>query len=74
MVRQAVQQRHGDPTLRVVYPVAQFQVELASDFATRILTLETTDGFSASFGLTEAQCQEISADQRPAPSRRLPPN
>jgi hypothetical protein len=40
------QQRHRDPTLRVVFPVAQFQVDLASDYATRILTPQTPDGFT----------------------------
>jgi hypothetical protein len=74
MVRQAVQQRHRDPTLRVVYPVAQFELELASDYATRILTLATPDGFSASFGLTKEQCQQIAADERADPSPRVMPN
>jgi hypothetical protein len=64
MVRDALQLRHRDPSLRIVYPVAQFQVELAGDFETRILTLETPDGFSASFGLTEEQCREIATDRR----------
>jgi len=64
MVRQAVQRQHRDPTVRVVYPLARFQVELADDFETRILTLETPDGFSVSFGLTEEQCQQIAADRR----------
>jgi hypothetical protein len=64
MVRQAVQRRHRDPAVRVVYPLARFQVELADDLETRILTLETHDGFSVSFGLTEEQCREIAADRR----------
>jgi hypothetical protein len=64
MVRCALQKRHRDPSLRIVYPVTQFQVELASDFETRILTLETLEGFSASFGLTEEQCREIATDRR----------
>ncbi len=64
IVRQAMQRRYRDPSLRIVYPVTQFQVELADDGETRILTLETPDGFSVSFGLTEAQCREIATDRR----------
>jgi hypothetical protein len=63
-VGRALQQRHRDSTLRMVYPVQTFQVELAGDLETRILTLKTADGFSASFGLTEEQCREIAADRR----------
>lgn len=62
MVKSALQRRHRDASFRIVYPVAQFRMEIASDFVTRILTLETPDGFSASFGLTEEQCREIGAD------------
>ena len=52
IVRRALQAQHRDASLRIVYPVARFQLELAGDSETRILTLETPDGFSASFGLT----------------------
>jgi hypothetical protein len=62
MVLHALQQQHRDASLRIVYPVSRFQLELAGDFETRVLTLETPDGFSASFGLTEEQCREIGAD------------
>jgi hypothetical protein len=64
MARRALQQRHCDPSFRIVYPVARFQVELARDLETRILTLETPDGFNASFGLTEEQCREIGTDDQ----------
>jgi len=74
MVRRALQLRHRDPSLRIVYPVAQFQVELAGDFETHILTLETPDGFSASFGLTEEQCREIATDRRCESTRKLRAN
>jgi hypothetical protein len=73
IVRQAVQRRHRDPSLRIVYTLARFQVELADDSETRILTLETPDGFSVSFGLTEEQCREIAIDRRSEfPSGTLP--
>jgi hypothetical protein len=74
MVRRALQLRHRDTSLRVVYPVAQFQVELAGDFETRILSLETPDGFSASFGLTAEQCREIATDRRCEITRKLRAN
>lgn len=74
MVRRALQRRHRDPSLRIVYPVARFQVELAGDFETRILTLETPDGFSASFGLTEEQCREIGAHRRSEITHKLRAN
>jgi hypothetical protein len=73
LVRQALQRRYRDPSLRIVYTVARFQVELADDSETRILTLETPDGFSVSFGLTEEQCREIGIDRRSEfPSGTLP--
>lgn len=72
MVRQAVQRQHRNPSLRIVYPLARFQLELADDFETRILTLETPDGFSVSFGLTEEQRREIATDHpSESPTGRL---
>ena len=43
IVRRALQAQHRDASLRIVYPVARFQLELAGDSDTRILTLETPD-------------------------------
>jgi hypothetical protein len=73
MVRRALQQQRGDPSLRIVYPASRFQVELAGDFETRILTLETPDGFSVSFGLTGEQFREIGADRRCEETRKRHP-
>ena len=64
MISRALQQQHHDASLRMVYPVARFRLELGADFETRILTLETPDGFSVSFGLTEEQCRDIADDDR----------
>ena len=66
MVTSAVQRLYRDPTLRVTYPVAEFQLELGSDLSTRILTLATVDGFAVSFSLTAEQCQEIGLTETPA--------
>jgi hypothetical protein len=52
----------GAAITRMVYPVARFRLELAADFETRILSLETPDGFNVSFGLTQAQCRELAED------------
>jgi hypothetical protein len=62
VARKALQLQHSDPSLRVVFPAALSRLELADDLKTRILTLETPDGFSVSFGLTETQCRAIGAD------------
>jgi hypothetical protein len=62
VARRALQLQRGDPSLRVVYPASEFRLELADDFETRILTLETPDGFSVSFGLSETQCRAIGSD------------
>jgi hypothetical protein len=59
MVTSAVQRRQKDPTLRVVFPLQQFEVELSSNLDTRILTLMTPDGFAVSFSLSEDQCRKI---------------
>jgi hypothetical protein len=59
MVTAAVQRQQKDPTLRVTFPLEQFEVELSSDLDTRILTLRTSDGFAVSFSLSEEQCRGI---------------
>jgi hypothetical protein len=64
IVRQVLQRRRRDRSVRIVYTLARFAVELADDSETRILTLETPGGFSVSFGLTEEQCREIAIDRR----------
>jgi hypothetical protein len=58
MASSAVQQAHGDPSMRVTYPLSQFQVELSSA-GTRILTIGTPDGFTVSFSLTEEISREL---------------
>ncbi|HEY3600119.1 MAG TPA: hypothetical protein VGL08_21700 [Paraburkholderia sp.] len=61
---QALQQLHGDDSLRIVYPAHTTAVELASDLRTFILTLQTEDGFHVSFGLSEEQCERIGNSPR----------
>jgi hypothetical protein len=59
MVTAAVQRQRNDPSTRLVYPLAESRMELSTDFATRILTLTTPDGFTVSFALTSEQFREL---------------
>ncbi len=59
MMEAAVQNRARDPSLRVVFTLGRFAVELSPGGGTRIVTLQTPDGFAVSFGLSEGQCQEM---------------
>lgn len=49
----AMQARHDDKALRLVFPLQDWQLETAHGVADRlILTLATTDGFSVAFCVT----------------------
>lgn len=73
MVTTAMQQARRDPTLRVVFPMGKFEVEVGSEPDTRILTLGTSDGFTVSFSMSEQQYHEFSGAEvvgaRPPSSR-----
>ena len=72
MVTAALQQRQKDTTVRVVFPLQQFDVELSGDLVTRILTLRTPDGFGVSFSLNANQCRTLGcAALGKLPPRRL---
>jgi hypothetical protein len=73
MVTSALQRRQRDPTLRVVFPLQEFEVELSSNPDTRILTLKTLDGFAVSFGLSEDQCRRIGCATRERPKMQRRP-
>ena len=51
MMRRALRLQYRDPSLRLVYPVASWEVELSSEPGTFILTLRTSDNFHVSFAL-----------------------
>lgn len=53
MAVRALQERHGDKTLRLVYPLGGWNVEQAAGGPTLILTLRTPDGFEVAFGVRE---------------------
>jgi hypothetical protein len=62
MVTSAIQRRGNDPTLRVTFPLKEFEVERSVDPEVRILTLTTLDGYSVSFSLNEVQYKELAND------------
>jgi len=54
MMRRALQLQHDDPSLRLVYRAAGWEVERSTVPETFIVTLRTVDGFHVSFALTVA--------------------
>ena len=60
MMRRALRLQHGDPSLRLVYPVASWEIERSARPEIRIVTLRTSDGFHVSFAMTVKDLREIS--------------
>jgi hypothetical protein len=58
MAASAVKRANHDPSLRITYPMREFEIESTSDNL-RILTIGTPDGFWVSFSLTEELSQEL---------------
>jgi hypothetical protein len=59
IMRQALQARYGDETLRLVYPADVIRIERSLDPKTFILTLTTPDAFEVSFSLTGQQIEAL---------------
>jgi hypothetical protein len=59
MATAALQARHRDASLRIVYPVDRMRLEQGSTEGTLILTLATPDGFEVSFSLQASDLQHI---------------
>ena len=55
----ALQARHGDPSLRIVFPLGGFKIEKAAGFQTAILTLTTPSGFEVAFALAPSSVSEL---------------
>jgi hypothetical protein len=55
MMTQALVARHGDETLRLVYPAQTVRIEGSPDPDIFIVTFTTPDGFAISFSLTGKQ-------------------
>lgn len=52
MMRRALRQQHSDPSLRLVYSTAGWEIERSKLPRTFIVTFRTPDGFHVSFALT----------------------
>ncbi len=59
LLRQALRRKFCDDTLRYVYPLEGWQIEAASDGDQVILTLQTGDGFEASFAVPPEACRSL---------------
>lgn len=58
MASSAVKRAHNDPSMRITYPLREFEIEFGPDNL-RILTIGTPDGFKVSFSLTEDLSREL---------------
>jgi len=61
LTAQALRAKYRDDTLKVVYPVGEWSLQLASDGVHRILTLATPDGFEVSFALQDDDAAGLAA-------------
>ena len=59
MLQKALQTRYGDKSLRYVYPLASWTVEQSTDQTQRVVTLQTTDGFSVCFAVPRERQSEL---------------
>jgi hypothetical protein len=68
MMRLALRLQHDDPSLRLVYRAAGWEVERSTVPGTFIVTLRTPDGFHISFALSTADLSDMAdATRAPAP-------
>ena len=67
LTAQALRAKYRDDTLKVVYPVGKWSLQVASDGVHRILTLSTPDGFEVSFALQDDDAGSLAASLREHP-------
>jgi hypothetical protein len=67
MMRRALRLQHHDPSLRLVYRAAGWDVERSTVPETFVVTLRTVDGFHVSFALTAADLSDM-ANATPEPT------
>lgn len=75
LIEMSLRQRTGNPSLRHVYPLGDWNVEAASDEESLLLSLATPDGFSVSFCLGANDARRLGgalSDHAPPPSRAAP--
>jgi len=73
MMRRALRLQHDDPTLRLVYRTAAWEVERSQVAGTFIVTLHTPDEFHVSFALTGADLFDMAGAAR-EPLREAAPD
>ncbi|HMM76254.1 MAG TPA: hypothetical protein PJ986_11140 [Gammaproteobacteria bacterium] len=62
VARLALQRRHGDPSLRLVYPLGDWTLEAGADASVPlIVNLATADGFEVSFAASAAALHALGA-------------
>ena len=59
MMRRALRLQHGDPSLRLVYPVASWEIERSTEPGIFILTLRTPDRFHVSFAMAAEALRDM---------------
>ena len=59
LIEMSLRQRTGNPSLRHVYPVGDWDVEAASDEEALLLSLTTPDGFSVCFCLPSDDARRL---------------
>ena len=59
MMRRALRLQHHDPSLRLVYRTAGWEVERSTVHGSFIVTLRTPDGFHVSFALTATDLSDM---------------
>src|SRR5262245_35915485 len=59
-VSKAIQARHRDDTLRLVFPLGNWKLEQAAGCGELILTLYTSDGFEVAFSVDRDAIEQIS--------------
>jgi hypothetical protein len=60
VMRRAMRLQHGDPSLRLVYPLAGWEIERSTCPGVHIVTLRTGDGFFVSFAVAAKDLSEMS--------------
>ncbi|MBN8997310.1 MAG: hypothetical protein J0H94_19005 [Rhizobiales bacterium] len=70
LLERALRLRHSDASLRYVFPLGAWTVETAAETGALILSLDTPDGFKASFAVPPGMAEQMAlalADQSSPP-------
>jgi hypothetical protein len=59
LIEEALRKQFSDQSLRYTYPLGSWNLEQATDRATGIITLCTTDGFSVRFAIQRSQQNDL---------------